>query len=394
MFNTGNSTVFDQSHIFFDGAWGATLAEIMTNEALSWAVYLQSLPAAQPGPSHIESPAFQFQHSDMELVSQAAHISAEATAETEATNLKAILTLRKQFKQRNDLIRLTVNDILVLYRAIHAAIYQPDPDLLSDLKVLANDNTTQQAAQAALDELAGSARINPSILIPVDASQGAPRERLYPMALEVPLIELDLLTLHQQTTQALDAYQQASGDRSAAYAEFDERQRAYLAALAGFGAVMSRAKQIAITGESASVGTIKMLAHMPAPLQRLLDEIPGRFDVLNDIIKGREVFSNVGAVAASSTLTRFITAKDDNDKKTLAWGVLTDASRVMRITLRDFRPHVGLLQAAGRTDLANRMAQDYLDAYTRDLNTFIADLRQITASSRESRLSKPESLNA
>jgi hypothetical protein len=70
------------------------------------------------------------------------------------------------------------------------------------------------------------------------------------------------------------------------------------------------------------VGSIKLLAYMPAPLQRLLDNIPGRFDVLNDIIKGREVFSNVGAVAKTSTLTRFITAKDDNDKKTLAWGVI------------------------------------------------------------------------
>ena len=77
------------------------------------------------------------------------------------------------------------------------------------------------------------------------------------------------------------------------------------------------------------------MAQMPTPLQRLLDQIPGRFDILNDLIKGREIFSNIGAVARSSSLTRFASAKDDNDKKELAWGVLTDASGTMVLTLRD-----------------------------------------------------------
>jgi len=160
--------------------------------------------------------------------------------------------------------------------------------------------------------------------------------------------------------------------------------------LAGFGAVLSRAKEIALMGESASIGTIKLLAHMPTPLQRMLDKVPGRFDVLNDLIKGREVFSNLGAVVPTSSLTRFITAKDDNDKKTLAWGVVTDANGVMHISLRDFRPHIGLLEACGCRDLAVRMAQDYLEAYVRGLNTFIRDLQRVTLASRETRLQRPE----
>jgi hypothetical protein len=144
---------------------------------------------------------------------------------------------------------------------------------------------------------------------------------------------------------------------------------------------MSRAKQIALTGESASVGTIKLLAHMPQPLQRLLDKIPGRIDVLNDLIKGREVLSNVGRVAPTSTLTRFATAKDDNDKKTLAWSILTDANSVMQLTLRDFRPHVGQLIAIGLADTAKRLAQDYVDAYARGLNRYIRELQHITLAS-------------
>jgi hypothetical protein len=196
---------------------------------------------------------------------------------------------------------------------------------------------------------------------------------------------LDLLNLHARIITALTAYKNAAGDRSVAYAEFDQLQRTYLAALAGFGMVLSRAKEIAISGKSASIGTIKLLAHLPAPLQCLLDQIPNRFDVLNDIVKGREVFSNVGAVAKTSSLTRFTSAKDDNTKKTLVWGVLTDAQGAMHLSLRDFRPHVGLLAAIGRQDLAKHIAQDYLDAYAQGLNRYIHELRWITLASRETR---------
>jgi len=115
--------------------------------------------------------------------------------------------------------------------------------------------------------------------------------------------------------------------------------------------------------------------------------------MLNDIIKGREVFSNVGVVAPGSTLVRFITAKDDNDRKTLAWGVVTDARGVMHIALRDFRPHVAGLFAVGRADLAHRIAQDYLDQYASGLNRYVQELHRITRASRETRLARPEKLD-
>ena len=391
IFTTGETFVLDQSHIFFDGAWGAAFAEILTSEALSWAVYLNSLPLAQPAAQQIyAAPAFHFQTAELNLLSQAPHVTTEVGAESDEVNLKSILNLRKYFKQRSDLLQLTVNDLLVLYRAIHAVTYQPDASLLAELKKLAALSATKSAAQATLHEIENAGRASPAILIPIDASQHSPRERLYPMSFEVPLNDLDFLQLHGQTLYALAAYENGSGDRTSLYMEFDRLQRNYLASLAGFGTVLSRAKEIAILGESTSVGSIKLLAYMPAPLQRLLDNIPGRFDVLNDLIKGREVFSNVGAVAKTSTLTRFITAKDDNDKKTLAWGVITDARGVMRVTLRDFRPHVALLEAAGQRDLARRLAEDYLSAYVRGLNQYVLDLRRMTISSRETRLLKDE----
>lgn len=388
LFDTGATMVFDQSHIFFDGAWGAALAEMMTNEAMSWAVYLRALPPAQPAGESPYALDVTLGPSVRKHVQQAPHVAVEVSAETDGVNLKPILMLRKLFKQRSDLLHLTVNDLLVLYRAIHAVTYQPPPAIVAELGNLTHHNVARQAAAAALAALDRTKQVNPTILIPVDASWRSPRDRLYPMTFEIPLGDLDLLALHDRTVQALKAYQEAIGDRTALYATFDSLQRTYLAALAGLGEVFSKAKEIALRGESASVGTLKLLAHMPAPLQHMLDEIPGRFDVLNDIIKGREVFSNVGAVAPSSTLTRFITAKDDNDQKTMAWGVITDASGVMRTSLRDFRPHVGMLDACGHKALAIRIVHDYLDAYARGLNDYVRDLIRITRTSRETRLQR------
>jgi hypothetical protein len=383
IFDTGATFVFDQSHIFFDGTWGAALAEILTNEALSWAAYLHALPPARPGPEIPRRLDLSLEPAHLDRIDESAQVKPEVGVETQAVNLPAIQLLRTLFKLRSDLLELTVNDLLVLYRAIHAATYAPAPALLRELEDLCQDPIVRQAALAALEAIEASRRANPAILILVDASRRAPRDRVYPMTFEVPLRELDLLDLHAQVKQALDAYQEGAGDRAALYARFDHLQRSYLATLAGFGQVMSRAKEFAIAGESAAVGTIRLLAHLPTPLQRMLDRIPGRFDMLNDLIKGREIISNIGAVAPSSTLTRFLTAKDDNDKKTLAWGIVTDAAGTMSITLRDFRPHVALLRSVGRQDLAARIAQDYLDAYARGLNAYVRDLHRITRASRE-----------
>lgn len=382
IFNTEETFIFDQSHIFFDGAWGAALAEIITNEALSWAGYLKLLGPAASDPQRLYSAlSLPIEEADVVEIQQARHISPEVGAENARINVKACLGLRKLFKQRNDLLQLTINDLLVLYRAIHAFTYQPSPTLLAELSRLAE--TRSDTHQAVLRALEDTNRLNPSLLIPIDASQGNPRDRLYPLNLEVPLAELDLLNLHTHTLRALERYEAGIGDRAGAYAKFDQAQRLYLAALAGFGLYLSRAKEVASQGQSASVGAIKLLAHLPPPVQRLLDKVPERFELINNLIKGREVFSNIGAVSKTSSLTRFITAKDDNEKKQLVWGVITDANGLMQVSLRDFRPHVAALLAAGRKDLASLVTQDYLDAYAQGLNTYVHDLFRITTASRE-----------
>ncbi|MFN8382218.1 MAG: hypothetical protein U0V02_09775 [Anaerolineales bacterium] len=382
IFDTGETFVFDQSHIFFDGAWGTALSEIMTNEALSWARYLSLLPSPTPADARMyTSLTLQLQPSDIDLVQQAPHISPESGAETDKVDIKACFSLRKQFKQRNDLLNLTINDLLVLYRAIHAATYKPSEKLMEKIHKLSE--TKPEVSSSLRQVVEEGSRTNPSILIPVDASLKTPRERIYPLNVEVPLMELNLLSLHSQTMRMLDAYENATEEKTVVYEGFDRLQRLYLASIAGFGAYLSRAKDIATQGQSASVGAIKLLAHLPSPIQKMLDKVPEKFELLNNLLKGREVFSNVGAVVSSSTLTRFITAKDDNAQKQLAWGVMTDAKNVMRIHLRDFRPHVATLLSIGRKDLASLITQDYLDAYAEGLNAYVRDLSRISTASRQ-----------
>ena len=115
----------------------------------------------------------------------------------------------------------------------------------------------------------------------------------------------------------------------------------------------------------------------------MLNAIPSSFDILNDLIKGREVFSNLGVVPKGSSVTRFITAKDDNAQKTLAWGVSTDNNGCLHLSLRDFRPHVRLFIACGHKEVATRITQDYLNSYAEGLNQFVRDLQRITIASRE-----------
>jgi hypothetical protein len=408
LLDTGESMVFDQSHIFFDGGWGAALAEIITQEALAWARYLhasgegqsfarmraegvsaarmraEGVSASRKSP---EALTFTLGPTELNFIQSAPRVTPEVGVETDQIKLDAIRRLREEFKQRNEQLKLTINDLLILYRAIHAATYQPKPELVIALKHFAQVKASRPAMEAALEAVTTVKRVNPALVMPVDAARYNPRDRLYPITFEVPLNDLDLLECHEKVLAALARYEQATGDRAAAYEEFDKLQDNYLERLGAFGLWLNKAKDLASAGESFSINNINLLlGNLPTPLQRLLDKFPEHFDLLNDLIKGREAFSNIGAVVASSSLTRFISAKDDNEKKSLIWGVVTDAKGVMRLSLRDFRPHVGLLIAAGHKDVAVRLAQDYLDSYASGLNQFVRDLRLITRARRETRL--------
>jgi len=375
---TEGAVVFDQSHIFFDGAWGAALAEILTGAALSWATYLHTLPNNHSAVRIAQAvPIPSYNCSDLPC------IQAETAAESNGINLRAILALRRLLSRRNDLISLTVNDLLVLVRAIHAAVYKPSDTIVAALREIKNNGSPRQveAAKQALDEI--SNRTNPGIVIPVDAAL-KPRDRLYPLTLTVPLDELRIASLHELAKLARAQYNDAPhGERGTFYQEFSAHQREYLGVLAQYGQIMSQAKEMANAGAGISMESAKLLGHLHPSLQKILDGMSTHVERVNNLIKGSDVFSNVGAVAPGSSLAGFITAKDDNRRKRLAWGVLTDAQGTMRVSLRDFR--FPALIECGLGDIARQITEDYLASYVTLLNAFIGDLLQITQQSRETR---------
>lgn len=375
LFFTEESTIFDQSHIFFDGNWGAAFAEIMTNEAFAWGLHLSQSPATtiphagvRPLPPIAAPP-------EAHQAAARARLSPEAYAESGALRLAPVLDLRRFFRARNEIVSMTVNDLLVLYRSLHNQRYAPSSALLTSLEQLRSEAPSEvyTAVTAALERIQHN---NPSLLIPIDASQASPGERVYPTTFRNPLPTL--LQEHDATLVRLRVYERASKNQQALYEAFREQRQLYLRMIASFGALMFRYKQIALSGQSTSTASIKLLAHIPKAIQRLLDEIPGQFDVLNEIIKGEEVFSNIGHVPSGSSLRRFVTAKDDNPHKSLAWGIVTDDQDVVHVSLRDFRPHVPLLWRIGRHDMANLITQDFLDSFVDGFNLFVRELRQIT----------------
>ncbi len=384
--DTGATFLFDQSHIYFDGAWGAALAEILTQEAIHWGRKLgtETQPPLKSYAGGIRALRFRWQDDDKTRIAKAPKTPGSSYAESREVNLRMLMNMRKALRQRSDHLTLTVNDILVLYRAIHTATYEPSPELVEELRSGLVDSSNKDVYQKVLNVI--QEQLYPSILIPMDASRVKPAERIFPLSFDVPLREMNLLELHQQALEKLEIFELETDESEAAFQEFHEVQLAYLSSLAGYRMVLNHAKNIVLSGDGAGGGTIRLLAHLPAAMQSLLDEIPQHLDVLNDIIKGREVFSNIGAVVQSSTLSRFIAAKDDNEKKTLAWGMITDANGVMHITLRDFRPHVALLDTIGEQTLAQKIAQDYLDSYAHGLNAYIFELMRIAMATPETNL--------
>jgi hypothetical protein len=298
--------------------------------------------------------------------------------------MRALRSLRRRLGQRG--VSLTVNDLLILYRFLHAARYRPSPSVsraLEDFGSRADSLEARATLRMIEDTLARFQETNPALLIPMDASNVSPRERVFPTTFRNPLIEIESrFAAAQECYQACRAHD-APGDDLAnhpeTWAAFDQARREFLAYLKAFGELLDALKAVTMRGESFNTATIRLLAHLPTSMQHLLDQIPQRIGVLNDIIKGNEVFSNVGRVAPGASLTRFASAKDDGETKELVWGILTDDQDRMCISLRDFRPFVPPLLTLGESELADLLAQDYLESYVQGFNHFVADLGAIVA---------------
>ncbi len=377
LFRTPESTIFDQSHIFFDGMWGMAVAEIMTGIAI---VAYRGLLRTAPDPECGAVTALAL-HSTPEVVAQARKNppAYEAAAESAAIDATGLARLRQWLEQRG--VRLTVNDLLLLYRGFHAASYTISTPVQREVKALRArlDAKRYQAIQESIAQtLAHDRETNPALLIPMDAGNVAPKARLFPTTFRNPLPAI--VPLFAEVQEHYTGYRLEQD--AAHWNTFDEARRRLLAHLKAFGEFLDTLKAITMRGESFNTATLRLLAHLPPSVQHILDQIPQHIGVLNEVIKGNEVFSNLGRVAPHTSPRRFTSAKDDGATKELVWGVLSDDTGAMRISLRDFRPFVPLLYAADAAALADRLAQDYLESYVAGFNRFVRELTTLTGAQK------------
>jgi hypothetical protein len=375
IFRTDQSFVFDQSHIFFDGMWGLAVAEILTDGAIHAYRRLVNLAVI---PSPAAPLALSAPTETLARISSQVRRN-EADAESGAVNIRRLVKLCQMLQQRG--ARLTVNDVLILCRFVHAVRYAPSRQVREAIQQLQNRSYLHEARAAWESVTATLARYretNPALLIPMDASNVSPKERIFPTTFRNPLVKIE-----EQLAEAQQRYADYQAHRTAeAWSAFDRSRRDLLAYLKAFGELLDAVKAVTMRGESFNTATIRLLAHLPATLQHVLDQVPQRIGVLNEIIKGNEVFSNVGRVAPGSSLTRFISAKDDGESKELVWGVMTDDQGRLRVSLRDLRPFVPLLLAMGETGTADLLAQDYVTSYVNTLDELVNGLSDMVAARR------------
>lgn len=372
IFRTDHSMVFDQSHIFFDGIGGLAASEILTQEAVSWAALFHQVPA----PAAAEGPLINLNLVAEPTLENFSKVKVcEVSAESSDIDLKTLERLRKKWpKLRDSNIKPTVNDLIVFYRSKFGLDYWFSPKIETELAELREAGKAgQQAYDLVQENLAALQQSNPSILIPLSAAAINPRDRLYPTTFRNPFA--DIWTIYDKASNILDRYTVAPNQTN--WAEFTDMRGSLLAQLSYFGELLEAYKAVARQGESTSAATMKLLGHLPGPVRELLNQIPQHIDVLNEVLKGEEVISNVGRVANGASLTRFASAKDDNENKTLVWGLLTDDRGRLQVTLRDFRPHVTALAALDRLDLAEMIVKDQVEVFTTGFNQFARRLLEI-----------------
>ena len=369
IFRTENTFVFDQSHIFYDAIWGMVISQVITDGAVESYHIMANLPqniahASPPSPLRLQSNAA-FQKAIKPYTAPF-----EVTAETETPDLKLINASRKKLATFN--IQITVNDLLTFYRSIHDQQYSPGLDLQRALVTLRLDGNHQIADQ--IEAMWENRKSDPvSLLLPMDASFVDPKHRLFPATFRNFLP--DFVDLYQTTLMLLDELTYSPSPSITK--TFQEKRGLLMANLVIMTEYFQMLKRITRQGESISTAAIKYLAHLPPGMQGTLDSIPQHVGALNEILKGDEVFSNVGRVSPASSLIRFMSAKDDGNSKLMVWGIMCDRTGNLKIVLRDFRPHAAQLLKSGYETLATLIVKDYLEAYASGLNQFAEELGKI-----------------
>ena len=377
--DTGRSLLFDAAPAYFDPAWAATIANLFTEEALSWITYLESAP--QPpaeAPIPLRPVTFPWQPFEKRWVRQAPRPHSDCAVENDGVQWRALAALRRLLQRRPDLAALDSLGLLLLYRAAFGAAYEPARDVHATLAALQANPHSRDAASAALAGLQPPREA--ALLVPVETPGRLAQRRLTPLLLHMPLDRWDFLGEHNHVLTALQRYGGADRDGRHIYQRFDQRQREYLRHIAGFAAALQTTRD-ALSGAAAVHGAENAL---PPGWQIRHGDIVADGGAARRLQQAREMIVALGPQAAGGSVRRFLPPRDQSPHLQLIWGICGGDEGPFHLTLRDARPHVAALQQAGHGDLAEHMAHDLLSQFIAGFNSFVRDLHRIVTASRES----------
>ncbi|MCP5079402.1 MAG: hypothetical protein GY951_15270, partial [Psychromonas sp.] len=162
--------------------------------------------------------------------------SLEVSVENSNINLPDLSKLCKSLPKRYPDLKLTVNDVLILYRCHFGHEYQSSTKLEDALFELRTQTSLETQAVADLidDTIANIQAKNPSIVIPMEAKSTQPRERLYPTTFRNPFTEL--WSTYQTALATLNKYDQNQTQED--WVNFSEARRLLLIQLNYFGQLL------------------------------------------------------------------------------------------------------------------------------------------------------------
>lgn len=377
--DSGRALLFDAAPAYFDPAWAATIANLYTEEALSWITYLESGPQQRAeAPIPLRPVALPWQPLEKQWLRQAPRPAADIAVENSGVQWRALEALRRLMGRRRDLRSLDTLGLFLLYRAAFGAAYEPARDVHASLAALQADPRTRVAATTALAALQPNREA--SLLVPLETPGRVPQRRMTPLLLTMPLDEWDFVAEHQHVVGALQRYATADRDGRHPYQRFDDRQRAYLRHIAGFTTALqtTRAALAGVTSARAGENPLP-----PGWLIRHAD-IVADSGAAQRLREARELVIALGPQPAGGSVRRFLPPRDQSPHLQLIWGLCGGAAAPLHLTLRDARPHVTALQQVGHGDLAERIADDLLTQFSVGFNSFVRDLHRIVTASRES----------
>ncbi|WP_236339979.1 hypothetical protein [Paenibacillus plantiphilus] len=379
LIRTERGMVFDFSHILFDGLWASRVAHYIANFTISITKGLDELEdtvvASAKAPSFLDAPADRQEDSHPLAVlaarpdrvqtvqlerdadnkeREAPHTDKlvhEVSAELGGIALKSITTPLQLMNQQG--IKITINDLLLLARLLHAKTYRPSMDVEQALACLSDPKEARSAARLWRQRMEKERQCPPALLIPVDVTERDPKERLYMTSIRPDDLPQGLL---EQLAQLIHL-------RSARLNSFPTIMTGINERLAEAGLIFRKKFHLALQGKSFSTKASRLFVASPYPMRDAGDWVTEQVKGLQTRVKGDELFSSLGQMPPWSTAIRFMSARSKGKTQQRVWGIMTDNRQRLMITLRDFHPLTVMLIRNGQGNLAASILQDYLNSF-------------------------------